>query len=107
MIERERRGELPMEVKESRDEMEGLNKRVEKIEEEIRSESFNSGKEKYHWGQSQPSKNTKNKKANENNREFDSLNKEIEDQELEAQLAEKRIKENLLKIDNKKELLEK
>ena len=41
-----------------------------------------------------------------NNREFDSLNKEIEYQELEAQLAEKRIKENLLKIDNKKELLE-
>ena len=41
-----------------------------------------------------------------NNREFDSLNKEIEYQELEAQLAEKRIKENLLKIDNKKELLD-
>ena len=40
-----------------------------------------------------------------NNREFDSLNKEIEYQELEAQL-EKRIKENLLKIDNKKELLD-
>jgi hypothetical protein len=41
-----------------------------------------------------------------NNREFDSLNKEIEYQELEAQLAEKRIKENLLKIDSKKEILQ-
>ena len=32
---REVRGELPMEVKDLEDEMEGLNKRVEKIEEEM------------------------------------------------------------------------
>ena len=40
-----------------------------------------------------------------NNREFDSLSKEIEYQELEAQLAEKRIKENASRIDDKKEVL--
>jgi predicted nucleic acid-binding Zn-ribbon protein len=40
-----------------------------------------------------------------NNREFDSLSKEIEYQELEAQLAEKRIKENASRIDDKKESL--
>ena len=37
---REVRGELPMEVKDLEDEMEGLNKRVEKIEEEILKHSF-------------------------------------------------------------------
>ena len=41
-----------------------------------------------------------------NNREFDSLSKEIEYQELEAQLAEKRIKENTVRIDDKKEVLD-
>jgi hypothetical protein len=41
-----------------------------------------------------------------NNREFDSLSKEIEYQELEAQLAEKRINENSSRIDDKKEVLD-
>ena len=41
-----------------------------------------------------------NSKNVRNNREFDSLNKEIEYQELEAQLAEKELKK-LLKIDGK------
>ena len=40
-----------------------------------------------------------------NNREFDSLTKETEYQELEIQLAEKRIKEFKAKIEQKNEVI--
>ena len=40
-----------------------------------------------------------------NNREFDSLSKEIEYQELEIQLAEKRIKEFAARIEQKNEII--
>ena len=105
---REVRGELPMEVKDLEDEMEGLNKRVEKIEEEMAEVNHLILEKKNIIEESKSTikKYEEQQKNVRNNREFDSLNKEIEYQELEAQLAEKRIKENLLKIDNKKELLE-
>ena len=41
-----------------------------------------------------------------NNREFDSLSKEIEFQKLEVELCEKRIKEFTFEMKNKKEVLE-
>tara|TARA_B100000575_G_C23079310_1_gene621761 strand:- start:110 stop:895 length:786 start_codon:yes stop_codon:yes gene_type:complete len=105
---REVRGELPMEVKDLEDEMEGLNKRVEKIEEEMAEVNHLILEKKNIIEESKSTikKYEEQQKNVRNNREFDSLNKEIEYQELEAQLAEKRIKENLLKIDNKKELLD-
>ena len=105
---REVRGELPMEVKDLEDEMEGLNKRVEKIEEEMAEVNHLILEKKNIIEESKSTikKYEEQQKNVRNNREFDSLNKEIEYQELEAQLAEKRINENLLKIDNKKELLE-
>ncbi len=105
---REVRGELPMEVKDLEDEMEGLNRRVEKIEEEMAEVNHLILEKKNIIEESKSTikKYEEQQKNVRNNREFDSLNKEIEYQELEAQLAEKRIKENLLKIDNKKELLQ-
>ena len=42
-----------------------------------------------------------------NNREYDTLSKEIEFQELEVQLCNKRIREAMVKIDEKKQDLEK
>ncbi len=105
---REVRGELPMEVNDLEDEMVGLNKRMENIEEDINEinqliiakktliEESKASIKKYHEQQ----KNVRN------NREFDSLNKEIEYQDLQAQLAEKRIKENAVKIEDKKEICE-
>ena len=88
--------------------MEGLNKRVEKIEEEMAEVNHLILEKKNIIEESKSTikKYEEQQKNVRNNREFDSLNKEIEYQELEAQLAEKRIKENLLKIDNKKELLD-
>tara|TARA_B100000513_G_scaffold88786_1_gene37232 strand:- start:1898 stop:2602 length:705 start_codon:yes stop_codon:yes gene_type:complete len=105
---REVRGELPMEVKDLEDEMEGLNRRVEKIEEEMAEVNHLILEKKNIIEESKSTikKYEDQQKNVRNNREFDSLNKEIEYQELEAQLAEKRIKENLLKIDSKKEILQ-
>ena len=105
---REVRGELPMEVKDLEDEMEGLNRRVEKIEEEMAEVNHLILEKKNIIEESKSTikKYEEQQKNVRNNREFDSLNKEIEYQELEAQLAEKRIKENLLKIDSKKEILQ-
>ena len=105
---REVRGELPMEVKDLEDEMVGLNKRLEKVEEE--TEGLNQlileKKNIIEESKSSIKKYLEKQKNVRNNREFDSLSKEIEDQELEAQLAEKRIKENSARIDGKKEILE-
>ena len=100
---REVRGELPMEVKDLEDEMVGLNKRLEKVEEE--TEGLNQlileKKNIIEESKSSIKKYLEKQKNVRNNREFDSLSKEIEYQELEAQLAEKRIKENSARIDGK------
>jgi len=105
---REVRGELPMEVKDLEDEMVGLSKRLEKVEEE--TEGLNQlileKKNIIEESKSSIKKYLEKQKNVRNNREFDSLSKEIEYQELEAQLAEKRIKENSARIDGKKEILD-
>ena len=100
---REVRGELPMEVKDLEDEMEGLNKRLEKIEEEMGELNQLILEKKNIIEESKVSikKYLEQQKNVRNNREFDSLNKE-----LEAQLAEKRIKENGARIEDKKEVLD-
>jgi hypothetical protein len=105
---REVRGELPMEVKDLEDEMVGLNKRLEKVEEETEGLNQLILEKKNIIEESKTSikKYLEKQKNVRNNREFDSLSKEIEYQELEAQLAEKRIKENSARIDGKKEILE-
>ena len=104
---REVRGELPMEVKDLEDEMVGLNKRLEKVEEEIEglNQLILEKKNIIEESKSSIKKYLEKQKNVRNNREFDSLSKEIEYQELEAQLAEKRIKENSARIDGKKEIL--
>ncbi len=105
---REVRGELPMEVKDLEDEMEGLNKRLEKIEDEMGELNHLILEKKNIIEESKATikKYLEQQKNVRNNREFDSLSKEIEYQELEAQLAEKRIKENGARIDDKKEIFE-
>ena len=105
---REVRGELPMEVNDLEDEMAGLNKRFEKIEEEIGELNSLIMDKKNIIEESKITikKYLEQQKNVRNNREFDSLSKEIEYQELEAQLAEKRIKENVVRIEDKKEVLD-
>lgn len=105
---REVRGELPMEVKDLEDEMVGLNKRLEKVEEE--TEGLNQlileKKNIIEESKSSIKKYLEKQKNVRNNREFDSLTKETEFQELEIQLAEKNINEYKAQIELKKESIE-
>jgi hypothetical protein len=105
---REVRGELPMEVNDLEDEMEGLNTRLEKVEEEMGelNQLILEKKNIIEESKTTIKKYLEQQKNVRNNREFDSLSKEIEYQELEAQLAEKRIKENASRIDDKKLILD-
>ncbi len=101
------RGELPLEVEDLEDEVAGLEVRLSKIEEDL-NQFTNDIKSKE---LATEHANTMIKKYNEqqknvrNNREFDSLSKETEYQELEIQLSEKRIKEFQVKIEQKNEVI--
>lgn len=89
------RGELPLEVVDLEDEIEGLTTRVEKFKQEIKDlEMEISGKKIAIKDSLDLIKKYEAQQMNvRNNREYDSLSKEIEFQSLEAQLSEKKIKE--------------
>jgi hypothetical protein len=101
------RGELPLEVEDLEDEVAGLNKRIDKINEEIAELDQNVSNRKNVIVDAESSIEKYKEQQNNvrNNREFDSLSKEIEFQTLEIELANKRIKEAKVKIDGKKEIL--
>lgn len=102
------RGELPLEVQDMEDEVEGLRTRIanaqadmeeiEKKKADLRHAIQEAGLliEKY-------SKQQDNVK---NNREYESLGKEIEYQSLEQQVCEKRIGECERELEQKRELVE-
>lgn len=101
------RGELPLEVQDLEDELEGLETRIAKIQEEIKDldteilDRKNATKD----AETAISKYKEQQNNVRNNREFESLAKEIEFQELEIKLHDKKSKEAKLKITNKQELL--
>jgi predicted nucleic acid-binding Zn-ribbon protein len=101
------RGELPLEVEDLEDEIAGLQTRVNKFTEEIEElEAEIKGKKNLmKEAQEKINRYEEQQKNVRNNREFDALSKEIEFQELEIQLAEKRIKEFKAKVDAKKEII--
>lgn len=105
---RNMRGELPLEVEDLDSEVSGISIRIEKLENEIEEfENFiKSKKNDIVNHQELIKKYTTQQKEVRNNREFDSLTKEIEFQELEIQLAEKHIKEKKASIEFKKNVLE-
>ena len=102
------RGELPLEVQDLEDEVEGLETRVSKYKQELSdlemeiTQKANSIKD----SQELVKKYEAQQMNVRNNREYDSLNKEIEYQSLEIQLAEKKIKEITAAIENKKQMVE-
>jgi predicted nucleic acid-binding Zn-ribbon protein len=103
------RGELPLEVDELEDEIIGLNTRVERIEAEIQEFQVAIAQRKQEIAVAEQSIERYKHQLDEvrNNREYDTLSKEIEFQELEVQLCNKRIREAMVKIDEKKQDLEK
>ena len=95
------RGELPLEVQDLEDEIEGLNIRVDKIRREIDDFSRAVSQKKAEIAEAESSVERYNRQLNEvkNNREYDTLSKEIEFQTLEIELCNKNIKEALIRID--------
>ncbi|MGB0896489.1 MAG: zinc ribbon domain-containing protein [Flavobacteriaceae bacterium] len=102
------RGELPLEVEDLEDEVAGLSLRVENFNNDI--EALNTQiKAKLNAIEESKElmkKYTKQQENVRNNREYNSLAKEIEFQELEIELAEKHIKEFKAQIAHKTEVIE-
>ncbi|PIE50720.1 MAG: hypothetical protein CSA38_01775 [Flavobacteriales bacterium] len=105
---RNTRGELPMEVEDLENEIAGQKKRSEKIEEEIKAKNgeINEKKELINHANTLIEKYKKQQDSVRNNKEYEALEKEIEYQDLEIQLAEKRIKEYTANIAHKNEKLD-
>jgi len=105
---REVRGELPLEVEDLENELTGLTSRADKIKNEIEELTAEIAQKKNIISEAKISikKYTAQQDKVKNNREYNSLSKEIEYQELEMQLAEKRIKEYGFKIESKNEKTE-
>lgn len=97
------RGELPLEVQDLEDEVAGLETRMNKLDLDLKeAETAVSDKNNFIKDAKASIKKYEAQQAKvRNNREFDSLGKEIEFQNLEIQLAEKRIKEGKFAIETK------
>lgn len=102
------RGELPLEVQDLEDDIAGLQTRIDKLQEEVKSLDTAAGAKKNEIsGAKEHIKKYKEQQNNvRNNREFDSLSKEIEYQTLEIELCEKRIKEFHVQVKEKADLIE-
>ncbi len=102
------RGELPLEVQDLEDEIEGLETRMENLKQEI--ENFEAlvtkKKQEIKDAETLIKKYEEQQKNVRNNREFDSLTKEIEYQTLEIELCEKRIKEYTQQVKDKKQSID-
>ena len=89
------RGELPLEVQDLEDEIAGLDTRIEKIDTEIKEFQSAITMKKGEVQEAQASLERYNNQLNEvrNNREYDSLSKQIDYERLEVELCNKKIKE--------------
>lgn len=102
------RGELPLEVEDLEDEIEGLKTRIENTTDEIKElrARINELKTKIDLANEKLAGYKSQLDNVRNNREYDLLNKEIEFQTLEIELCNKRIREAAAAEKNKEELIE-
>ena len=102
------RGELPLEVQDLEDEIEGLTTRVEKIQNEIVEFQRAISQKKGEILEAEASVARYKSQLDEvkNNREYDTLSKEIEFQTLEIELCNKKIREANARIQDKKNELQ-
>jgi len=102
------KGELPLEVQDLEDEVAGLETRIANLTDEYDEllRTVKSRKEDIENSKSLIAKYTEQQNNVRNNREFDSLSKEIEFQNLEIELSEKRIKEATAESKFKKKLID-
>ncbi len=108
------RGELPLEVRDLEDHVQGLKTRITNYQTEMKELESVIGKKKIDVENSRAAVKKYESQQNnvKNNREYDSITKEIEYQNLEVELSEKRIKEygaqikeRKVQLDETKELL--
>jgi len=101
------RGELPLEVEDLEDDVSGLKTRMDKLKTDLETINFEITAKKNLIEESKAliKKYTEQQKNVRNSREFNSISKELEFQELEIQLADKNIKEFKAKIDQKKAVI--
>ncbi|WP_370086686.1 zinc ribbon domain-containing protein [Ekhidna sp.] len=102
------RGALPEEVQDLEDEIAGYQTRIDKQGEEQKNleESIAANKAAIKDAEKLIKKYEEQQMNVRNNREYDAITKEMELQQLEIQILEKRIKESHEKIDAKKEEME-
>jgi uncharacterized protein len=98
------RGELPLEVQDLEDDVAGLETRIDNFVQEINVLESSISEKKATIADCQMLIKRYEEQQNNvrNNREYDSLTKEIEFQNLEIQLSEKRIKEFSFTLEAKK-----
>ncbi len=89
------RGELPLEVQDLEDEVAGLQTRIQNFQLDVKDLEATIGQQKIKISDSNAlvAKYKEQLENVRNNREFDSLSKEVEFQGLEVELAEKKIRE--------------
>ncbi len=102
------RGELPLEVQDLEDEVEGLETRIGNLGNEVAElEKASVGKNTEITNSQALIKKYEEQQNNvRNNREYDSLSKEIEFQTLEIELCNKKIREFAIQIEDKKAVME-
>lgn len=98
------KGELPLEVQDLEDEVAGLQTRIDNINSEIEELQMltRQRKEEIEQSKALTKKYDEQIKNVHNNREYDSLTKELEYQALEIELNEKRLKEYAAELKVKK-----
>ena len=97
---RELRGELPLEVQDLEDDIAGLTTRIENIQREIEQFDRAVYQKQNEIADAQASLERYHAQLDtvSNNREYDTLSKEIEFQELEIELCNKKIREGMAKM---------
>jgi len=101
------RGELPLEVEDLEDEIAGLVTRIGNYDDEVASleVAINNKKGEIKNSQELVKKYKEQQENVRNNREFESLAKEVEFQTLEVELCEKRIREFSAQVKSKKDII--
>ncbi|MAZ73711.1 MAG: hypothetical protein CMC70_11270 [Flavobacteriaceae bacterium] len=102
------RGELPLEVEDLEDEVAGMNTRLDKLKAELEviEDNIKDKKNGIEESKSLIKKYTEQQDNVRNNREYNSLSKEVEFQELEIQLSDKHIKEFKAQIEQKNAVID-
>lgn len=102
------RGDLPEEVQDLEDEIAGYKTRLEKFDAELKELETDISSRKLQIKNSEKLiKKYEEQQSNvRNNREYDAITKEVELQQLEIQVSEKKIKEGFAKSELKKEDIE-